>query len=110
MKLDLKRRLKDHKGEQIWADDKHEKELTAGDLAIEGLLSSVQGDQSSGDEKMTKWKLAQKIHSYLENKEEEVLDIAVEQVALIKKEVGRRFPTPFVGAFFHAIEDSPRAV
>lgn len=68
-----------------------EVELTLGRVAIEGLMTPYQDEQSlSGEEKLRRVELARRIQAKDTGK------FAAEDIALIKKLINKRYPSPLV--------------
>lgn len=73
-------------------------------IFVNALLFNDQDKNLDGNEKMNRWKLAERIMA-ASNTESGELDAKVEEVAKIKELVGKFFPTGVVGAVYSAIEN-----
>ncbi len=73
--------------------------LTLSKVAVNALVGSYQDEQGiSGDEKVKRWQLAMKIRG------QEEIDLAAEDIALIKKLIGKAYGPVIVGQAFLLLE------
>lgn len=71
---------------------------TLKDIAFDALLSIMEGDRSSGEEKFRRYELAMKI------KNEKDVDLPIEDVALIKKLIGSMYSPLVVGQAWKVLD------
>ena len=108
MKLIVNSELKDIKGEPL--KDSTGKPWLISDALIQACQASVQGDNPSGEEKFKRWKLAQKISAAapLEcNGAPDgalLVDLNIEELAMLKKLSGLCFSAVAVGPIWTALE------
>lgn len=72
--------------------------FTLGNVAVNALLGQYQDEQVGGDEKFKRFKLADRISVG------GVQEVSAEEIALIKRLVGKGFLPMFVGAVYDALE------
>ncbi len=95
MKVNFKETFKDIEGKEILDGGKV---TTLRVVAINALMAAYTDEQNlSGEDKLKRWKIAQRIHS-----DEE--DFSVEEIALIKKLVGKAYNTLIVGQAYEMLE------
>lgn len=99
MKIDFTQKFTDLDGAPILADDKP---LTLGTVAVQALVAQFPDEQHlEGVEKLRRYKLATMIYGASAS-----VDIAVEDIALIKKLIGKGFATLIVGQALPMLEMS----
>ena len=104
MKVKLNTELKDFEGKAlIFTAATAEKEAvnaTLGKMMIESLLATFKDEENlSGDEKLKRWQLAIKIKNA-----DVMVELTVEEVALVKKLVGKAYGTIIVGQVWELLE------
>ena len=95
MKVNFEKVLTTMDGEPL--KDGQEK-LTLKSVCVNALLATISGDTPSGEEKLTRYLLANQI--YTDNE----IELNSEDVSKIKKMVGMSFPTIVVGQAFQMLE------
>lgn len=99
MKIDMKQHLKNLNGMPF--DDLPN--FLLGEAAKEALLSTYNDEtEITGEEKFNRYQIAMKVQKGLSTDEE--VDFAIEELALIKKLIGKRYNTVVVGPAFLALE------
>ncbi len=79
------------------------KPLTLSSIAVEALQAQFDDErQLSGDDKLKRWKLAVKVHGAAEP-----VELSAEDIALIKRLVGKAYSAAVVGPAFLALESEP---
>ena len=78
--------------------------LTLGTVAINALLGTYPDEQASGEEKFKRYQLAERISAAGPQ------DVSVEEVALIKRLIGKGYPPMVVGPAWLALENDPAPV
>ena len=74
---------------------------TLGKMMIESLLATFKDEENlSGEEKLKRWQLAIKI----KNNAETAVEMTVEEIALIKKLIGKAYSTIIVGQVWELLE------
>lgn len=97
MKLDFNVKLKSLNDDNL-KDDKG-KEVTLGSVCVEALLLNYSEEGPiSGEEKKSRWDLASKISKV------EPTEMVIEEVALIKKLIGRAYGAAVVGPAYTLLE------
>lgn len=97
MKIDFNVVLKNFDGEEI-KNPKGES-ATLKSVAIEALLAVFQDEQSlSGEEKVKRWNLALKLYNNVD-------DISVDEIVLIKSLVGKAYGALVVGQVWQLLEN-----
>ena len=96
MNVNFRQALKTLSGDEIKEGDAP---VTLGAIAINALLAAYPSEQPTGDEKVQRWRLAQKIFAAGES-----LDIRSEDVVLIKRLVGIAYAPLIVGQAFDMLE------
>ena len=72
--------------------------LTLGTVSVDSLVLVRPDENIKGDEKFKRYQIARKIHGEAE------VELAIEQVALIKKLIGKSFGPAVVGPAFELLE------
>jgi hypothetical protein len=75
--------------------------LTLGTVAINALLGTYPDEQTSGEEKFKRYQLAERISTA------GAQEVSVEEVALIKRLIGKGYPPMVVGPAWLALENDP---
>jgi len=84
---------------EIIPDMKNEPATVRG-VAIEALFATFKGEENlSGEEKMKRWELASKIKA-----ESDPVEMTVEEVALLKKLIGKAYGALIVGQAWKVLE------
>ena len=96
MKIDLSYEFKDLKGATIQGADGSK--LTLSDVASQALLLGFQGEEQSAEEKVKRFKLAQRLGLAVE------VEVKAEDIVLIKQCVGRAFGALIVGPAFDILD------
>lgn len=100
MLIDFQKEIKNIHGVTVKESDAPDaKPVTLGFVAIEALLIDDPQARVSGSDKMKRYRLAQEI-----SKLKEALDITVEDVALIKDLIGKKFSANIVGPAYDLID------
>lgn len=87
-------RLVDEKGD----------DLTLGSVSVTALLAQYQDEQAlSGDEKFRRYQLAERIAKL------DVQEVSAEEVALLKRLIGKGYGPMLVGPAYVALERDPTA-
>ncbi len=97
MKINLSTVITDLSGEAV---KDGEKDLTLSTVCISALLMPDQQDQPA-KEKVERFHLAEKVHAAGEQ------DLSVDDVALLKKLIGKLFPPLVVGRAFAVLDPPP---
>jgi hypothetical protein len=97
MTIDFSQRLLTITGAPL-TDAGQDVPLTLAAVSVAALLADYKNEQPTADEKVRRWKLAQKIHAADE------VAIAIEDVALIKKLIGTAYAPLVVGQAFAMLE------
>lgn len=100
MKLDVSKVLLSVTGQPLKINDHTEATLKW--AAIEALMAQGQGESLTAQEKVSRFKLAQKIHT-----SDGKCDFAVEEVSKMKEVIGKNCPTNVTGAAFDIIDSQP---
>lgn len=106
MKISLNQKMKDIEGEVIKVNKQKGKEVVEIDLKlakvlITALTSNFEDEKNlEGEEKVKRFIIAQKI----QRKKDGVVDLSVEDVAMIKKLVGKTWGTIVVGQVWEILE------
>jgi hypothetical protein len=90
--------------EEVFANPGGEPEkrvVTLGRACLKALLVTLEGDTANGEEKFRRYKLAQLIEHGTNGGE---TDVTAEDVVLIKKMVGRVYPTYTSGLIWSILE------
>ncbi len=102
MKVNFSEFMKDLAGEVI---SSNKAELTLRDVSESALLGTYQDEsQLSGEEKAKRWILAMRIHADPKN-----ADLTIEEVALVKKLIGKAYAPLIVGQTWQVLENSSKA-
>ena len=88
-------------GEDV-KDPETEKSVTIASAAVEALLANYNDEQISGEDKLKRWNLAQKVNGGGD------VDLTVEELALIKEVVGKGFGANVVGPVWTALEGTKK--
>jgi hypothetical protein len=95
MKVNFKGTFEDMEGKEILSGDKP---TTLKTIAINALMATYTDEQNlSGEDKLKRWKMGQRIV----NDEE---DFSVEDIALLKKLIGKAYSTIIVGQAYEMLE------
>lgn len=84
-------------GEKILMDIGSTDVVTLSDIAVNALVTPIDGERLDGKTKFELMKFAQKIHNAKD------VDITVEEVAKIKERVGVMYPQLLVGAVYELL-------
>jgi len=101
MKIDFSQILKNIEGKELKEkkeDSKEDIPIILSKICVEALMATLQDEKSNGEEKLKRYNLAEKIHKAQE------LEIATEDIVLLKKRVGDVYPTIIVGPAFRMLE------
>ena len=79
-------------------------QLTLGSVAINALLGTYADEQISGEEKFKRYQFAERISSAGGQ------EVSAEEVALLKRLIGKGYPPIIVGPAFLALEKDPAPV
>jgi len=107
MKIDMSQTLKTLEGKDLTEKDEDgkDKPITLGVIACSALLTPHQGeDNLSGEDKARRHKLAVRIVNAVH------VDIVIDDVALLKKLIGKNPYPLYVGQAFEMLDPSPVAV
>jgi len=85
VKIDFSSQITALSGEAICIE---EKPMTLGHMAIEALCAPLPNEQTSGEQKVRRAKLAERIFG-----SSAPIDVSVEDVALIKDRIGQGYPS-----------------
>ena len=104
MKVKLNTELKDFEGNAVIfsmaTTEKEAVNATLGRMMIESLLATFRDEENlSGDEKLKRWQLAIKIKNA-----DVMVELTVEEVALVKKLIGKAYSTLIVGQVWELLE------
>ena len=95
MKVNFKETFKDIEGNEILDDGKA---TTLQTVAINALMATYTDEQNlSGEDKLKRWKMSQRIFGGEE-------DFSIEDVALLKKLIGKAYSTIIVGQAYEMLE------
>ncbi len=97
MRIDLSTIITDLAGEAV---KDGEKDLTLSTVCISALLTPEQGEQPA-TEKVSRFHLAEKVYDSGEQ------DLSVDDVALLKKLIGKLYPPLVVGRAFAVLDPPP---
>ena len=101
MKIDFNVKFKTFDGQDIIMRDKP---ATLKDISVESLMSLLEEEKNlSGEEKLKRYELALKI------KDGGIIDISVEDIALVKKLIGKMFTPLIVGQAWKNLEGGNNA-
>ncbi len=82
--------------------DENDKEFTLKKAAVNALLAETpESQKESGEEKVKRWKLANRI---FEAPETEAVEVTAEEITLIKKKINEAYTTIVVGSSFQILE------
>jgi hypothetical protein len=99
MTIDFSQRLGTITGAPL-TDQGKDVPLTLAAVSVAALLADYNNEQPTADEKVRRWKLAQKIHGASE------ITLAIDDVVLIKKLIGIAYAPLVVGQAFEMLEKS----
>ena len=95
MKVNFKGTFKNMEGKELLSEDKP---TTLKTIAINALMATYTDEQNlSGEDKLKRWKMGQRIA----NDEE---DFSIEDIALLKKLIGKAYSTIIVGQAYEMLE------
>ena len=95
MKVNFKETFKDIEGNEILDGGKA---TTLQTVAINALMAAYTDEQNlSGEDKLKRWKMSQRIFGGEE-------DFSIEDVALLKKLIGKAYSTIIVGQAYEMLE------
>jgi hypothetical protein len=97
MTLDFTQRLKSLDGSEL---TENSKPVTLGGVAVNALLANYPNEQITGEVKVQRWKLAQKIFSA-----EAAIGIDIEDVVTIKRLIGLAFGPLVVGQAYSMLNE-----
>lgn len=96
MKIDFNIELKDMNDKPIM--EAKDKPLTLDKVCVNAILSEIPDEKTTGEQKLQRFKLAKKIYGAGE------IDIASEEIVLIKDKVGKLYLPLVVGQVFLILE------
>lgn len=96
MKIDLSTVICDLDGKPIKAADA--KDFTVGMCACNALLTPDAKDETSGEDKVKRFRLAERVYEGGEQ------DLSVEDIALLKQLIGKIYPPLTVGRAFEVLD------
>lgn len=100
MKVDFSTVLLDMEGKSIDASATDKSPATVRKVVVGALIASYADEQNlGGDEKVKRWNLALKIQ-----KEADPIDFKSDEIALMKKLVGKAYGPMIVGQVWEALE------
>lgn len=92
MKVNLDKEITDLKGKPIQVSEVDKSAITVKYVVTAALLGELEGEPREGKASFDRYQLAEKI-----NNAEADIDLAVEDVALIKDRIGKMYPPIIVG-------------
>lgn len=99
LNLKLNEPIRNLAGEAMRVSDESDETLTLGGAAEIALLATFRDEQDlAAAEKVKRFKLANRLHGA------ETIDLETEDVALVKKLIGKAFPAIVVGRAYEIIE------
>ncbi len=99
MLIDFEQTMKTLNGEEIKESEKKDSvPLTLKSVCINALLSEIDREKTSGEDKVERYELAKKIH------EGGTIELKTEQVVLIKERIGKFYLPLLVGGAFEMLE------
>ena len=110
MKVALDRVMKTIAGVPVKDDSNPDKTLNLRAVAVNALLAPFPDEQSlSGEDKLKRYLLAQKVYASIYASMELHTELTVEEVALIKKLIGKMYTNLIAGQAWQMLEDEKAA-